>query len=65
MSSSPGYLAAIVGAYDFSKFERIVDVGGGYGLLLAAILAANPRLRGVLYDLPGVVAGSSPWGRSR
>src|SRR5215467_1047659 len=59
MSSSPDYLAAIVGAYDFSKFERIVDVGGGHGLLLAGILSANPRPRGVLYDLPGVVAGSS------
>ena len=63
MSSSPGYVAAIVGAYDFSKFERIVDVGGGHGLLLAGILAANPRLRGVLYDLPGVVAGSSALGQ--
>jgi hypothetical protein len=59
MSSSPDYLAAIVGAYDFSKFERIVDVGGGHGLLLAGILSANPRLCGVLYDLPAVVAGAS------
>ena len=63
MSSSPGYVAAIIGAYDFSKFERIVDVGGGHGLLLAGILAANPRLRGVLCDLPGVVAGSSALGQ--
>lgn len=59
MSSSPDHLAAIVGAYDFSRFERIVDVGGGHGLLLARILSANPRLRGVLYDLPAVVAGAS------
>ena len=59
MSSSPGSLAAIVGAYDFSRFERIVDVGGGHGRLLAAILSANPLLRGVLYDLRGVVAGAS------
>jgi len=59
MSSSPDHLAAIVGAYDFSKFERIVDVGGGHGRLLAGILSANPRLRGVLYDLPAVVAGAS------
>jgi hypothetical protein len=59
MSSSADYLAAIVAAYDFSKFERIVDVGGGHGNLLAAILSANPRLRGVLYDLPEVVAGAS------
>jgi hypothetical protein len=59
MSSSPDHLATIIGAVDFSKFERIVDVGGGHGLLLAGILSANPRLRGVLYDLPGVVAGAS------
>jgi len=59
MSSSPDYLGAIVGAYDFSKFERIVDVGGGHGRLLAGILVANPRLCGVLYDLPAVVAGAS------
>jgi hypothetical protein len=59
MSSSPEYLVAIVGAYDFSKFKRIVDVGGGHGLLLARTLFANPRLCGVLYDLPTVVAGAS------
>ena len=59
MSSSPDHLAAIAGAYDFSRFERIVDVGGGQGLLLATILSANPGLRGVLHDLPSVVAGSS------
>lgn len=59
MSSSPAYLAGIAGAYDFSRHERIVDVGGGHGLLLAGILSANPRLRGVLHDLPAVVAGAS------
>jgi len=59
MSSSPDHLAAIVGAFDFSRFQRIVDVGGGQGLLLARVLSANPRLRGVLHDLPSVVAGAS------
>ena len=44
----------IVDAYDFSPFETIVDVGGGQGLLLAAILRRNPRARGVLFDLPQV-----------
>jgi hypothetical protein len=58
MSSLPDYVAAIVGAYDFSKLERIVDVGGGHGLLLAKILSANPHLRGVLHDLPSVVVGA-------
>lgn len=49
-------LSAILTAYDFSKFSRLVDVGGGRGALLNGILAATPDLLGVLYDLPGVVA---------
>jgi SAM-dependent methyltransferase len=59
MSSLPAYIAAIVDAYDFSGFHRIVDVGGGHGAKLAAILSANPNVGGVLYDLPAVVAGAS------
>jgi hypothetical protein len=51
----PGILAA----YDFSQFERVVDVGGGQGVLLYEILAANPKLHGVLTDLPSVVAGAT------
>jgi O-methyltransferase domain len=47
--------AAIVGAYDFADFERVVDVGGGQGGLLAEILKAYPSLKGTLYDLPQVV----------
>lgn len=48
--------AAIAHAYDFAGIERIIDVGGGTGNLITTILAANPALRGVLYDLPHVVA---------
>lgn len=47
---------AVVAAYDFSAFETVVDVGGGRGALLAAILNAHPQARGVLFDLPEVVA---------
>ena len=47
---------ALVAAYDFSRFERIVDVGGGEGALLRDILSATPGLRGVLFDLPQAVA---------
>lgn len=50
--------ASVVDAYDFGRFPVIVDVGGGHGRLLAAILAANPSSRGVLYDLPNVVTGA-------
>ena len=44
-------------AYDFGRFETIVDVGGGNGALLAALLAEYPDLRGVLFDQPHVVDG--------
>jgi O-methyltransferase domain/Dimerisation domain len=47
--------AAVVAAYDFSPFRRIVDVCGGNGTLLAGILKAVPTLAGVLFDLPQVV----------
>ena len=58
MSSLPTYITAIVNAYDFSRFERIVDVGGGHGALLIGILSTNSHVRGVLHDLPGVVDGA-------
>jgi hypothetical protein len=48
----------ILGAYDFSRFKRIVDVAGGHGALLQAILERCPGARGVLYDVPAVIAGA-------
>jgi hypothetical protein len=45
-------IPAILGVYDFAPFARIVDVAGGHGSLLAAILRAAPGARGVLLDLP-------------
>src|SRR5207253_1322809 len=47
--------APIAAAYDFSTFARVIDVGGGRGGFLAAILRAHPEVRGALYDLPHVV----------
>ncbi|HEY7212299.1 MAG TPA: methyltransferase [Bryobacteraceae bacterium] len=48
----------ILRAYDFSTINRLADVGGGHGRLLAAVLDKNPRMNGVVYDLPEVVAGA-------
>ena len=48
----------VVAAYDFSRFERIVDLGGGYGELLAVILKAFPETQGVLFDLPHAISGA-------
>jgi hypothetical protein len=52
---SAGLIDAIVESYDFSGIGTLVDVGGGEGALLAAILAANPLMRGILFDQPHVV----------
>ena len=57
MTASSGRVAnAIVEAYDFAPIERLADVGGGHGLLLAAILRAYPPMQGVLFDRPEVIA---------
>jgi O-methyltransferase domain len=50
--------ASVVEAYDFSRFQTIVDVGGGHGALLATVLRAHPSLWGILFDLSYVVAGA-------
>jgi hypothetical protein len=47
--------SAVAAAYDFSDRKTIVDVGGGTGNLLTAILSNHPGSRGILYDLPHVV----------
>jgi 16S rRNA G1207 methylase RsmC len=49
---------AVVAAYDFSQFGKIVDVGGGNGALIISILRANPKISGILFDLPHVVEGA-------
>jgi hypothetical protein len=46
---------AVVSAYDFSGIKRIVDVGGGEGTLVAAILAAHDQMQAILFDLPPAV----------
>lgn len=52
--------AAIVDAYDFSKFQVVADIGGGQGSTLAAVLERYPSLRGILFDKPSVVAEPAP-----
>jgi hypothetical protein len=51
---------AILQGYDFSRFRCVVDVGGGSGQFLSAILDAHTALRGILFDLPFVVESAQP-----
>src|SRR6478609_3900152 len=49
---------ALAEAIDFGRFAHVMDVGGGYGAVLAEILAVNPSLDGSVYDLAGIEAGA-------
>jgi hypothetical protein len=51
----------VASAADFNQAKVVVDVGGGEGSLLAAVLLANPGLRGVVYDLPAGLAQTSQY----
>jgi len=46
---------ALLEAYDFVEVQTLVDVGGGYGATLAAILSKYRGMRGVLFDLPEMI----------
>lgn len=56
--NSRAAIGALLPAYDFGGIRHLVDVGGGQGLLLKAVLTANNHLRGSLFDQPQVVAGA-------
>jgi hypothetical protein len=49
---------AVMTAYDFSDLDRVVDVAGGQGLFIADLLKSNPKLKGVLFELPQVIKGA-------
>ena len=51
-------MTAILAAYDFSGFANVVDVGGGQGALVAALLKKYPQMRGTVLDLETVADGA-------
>lgn len=56
---SAGLPLELLDVYDFSSFHTIVDVAGGQGAFLQAILERSPQAHGVLYDQPSVVEHAS------
>ncbi len=59
VDKAAGVVPTVVQAYDFSPFATIVDVGGGRGHLLSAILERVVRATGVLFELPHVIADAA------
>ncbi len=49
---------AIARAYDFSRFPKVVDIGGGRGGLVRAIVERHPGVEGTLFDQPQVIERS-------
>lgn len=50
--------SAVVQAYDFRGIGKIIDVGGGHGSLITAILRGFPHMTGILFDSPHVAEGA-------
>ena len=76
MASDPGQMAmfhqsmadrtgptaqTLLDAYDFGRFRILMDVGGSFGALLAAILKSHPQLTGQVFDLPALNDASSAY----
>jgi hypothetical protein len=57
-SGTARFAAAVMEAYDFSRFRHVVDVGGGDGSFLTQLLSAHQELNGTLFDQPHVIAQS-------
>lgn len=76
MASDPGEMAAfhqsmadqtaptaraLIEAYDFGRFGTVMDVGGGYGALIAEIVKAHPGLEGRVLDLAGLSGAAASY----
>jgi O-methyltransferase domain len=58
LERTAAYAPSVAAGYDFSDLRTVVDVGGGRGILLAAILRGHGHLQGTLFELPAVAAGA-------
>ena len=61
-AKAAGQIGAIFSSYDFSQFDHIVEVRGGQGHLIRAILRAYPQVNGTLFDLPHVIEAAKAAG---
>ncbi len=58
VSFSRATIPALLSAYDFSGISTLMDVGGGLGELMSAVLKKYPTMRGIVFDLPHCAEGA-------
>ncbi len=55
------FAPSVAARYDFAGLRTVADIGGGQGVLLAAILRAHPHLRGILFEVDVVAGRATEW----
>jgi len=53
-------ITSCLSSYDFGKFSKVYDIGGGTGHFLSTLLKKNPSMRGLLFDVPAVIKDAQP-----
>jgi hypothetical protein len=61
VDNSRRFVTEAAAAYDFTRFETIMDVGGGYGAVLAGLLKAAPQARGCVLDMAHAREGAEAY----
>jgi predicted O-methyltransferase YrrM len=55
VSDAPIMVDVVSELPEFPSFRKMLDLGGGPGLIGMAVVAAHPRMKGVIFDLPPMV----------
>jgi hypothetical protein len=58
LERTAAFAPSVAAGYDFTGIRTVVDVGGGRGTLLAALLRGHGHLQGTLFEVPAVAAGA-------
>lgn len=54
-TKTQGLAPTVANSYDWKRFDRVADIGGGRGVLIGQILRAHPSVYGIVVDLPTTV----------
>jgi hypothetical protein len=55
---SKAVVSSCLQSFDFGRFNAVYDIGGGVGHFLSALMNKHSHMRGLLYDVPEVIAAA-------